>query len=93
MLSEKDKNRFESSYTKEEFDGCWLWNRAICGGYGKFSVSGKATYNAHRVSYELYIGSIPDKLTISHSCDNKNCVNPKHLYLTSKQEILKRNRR
>lgn len=60
-------------------DGCWLWSGAVNNkGYGQFGQDGR-TRSAHRVSYEFYVGPIPDGLTIDHLCRVKRCVRPDHL--------------
>ena len=63
-------------------DGCWLWIAALRKGYGVIGHNGK-TVMATRLSWELHIGPIPDKMMVLHkiNCPNKNCVNPEHLYL------------
>lgn len=67
----------------EKTDTCWLWTGAtIAAGYGALRREGKFLY-AHRVSYELTYGGIPDGATIDHICHVRNCVNPKHLRLAS----------
>ncbi len=61
-------------------DACWLWKGAVikCG-YALFRINrGKKVY-AHRYAYELWVGPIPEGLDLLHSCDVKNCVNPRHL--------------
>lgn len=56
-------------------DGCWLWTGAMQpSGYGTFR--GRA---AHRITYELFVGPIPENLTIDHLCRVRSCVNPAHL--------------
>lgn len=59
---------------------CWLWHAGSHGrsGYGSFRWRGKPTM-AHRVAYELFVGPIPDGLTLDHLCRIRPCVNPKHL--------------
>lgn len=71
-------------------DECWEWQ----GGkndssYGLLRVDGREAY-AHRVSYELFVGPIPDGLEIDHLCRRPNCVNPAHLEAVSHRENILR---
>ena len=66
-----------------ELGACWLWLAARNGdGYGEFSVGGKIV-RAHRFSYELLFGTIPDDLVTDHLCLNRACVNPYHLEIVT----------
>lgn len=60
---------------------CWIFtNRIPRANYGVFQIDKKA-YGAHRVSWTIHCGKIPDGMMICHRCDVKSCVNPVHLYV------------
>ena len=73
-------------------NGCWVWQRHINAGYAFSHFRGFTTRLAHRVSYEVFVGPIPDGLQLDHLCRNPRCVNPQHLEPVTQGENVKRGR-
>ena len=77
---------FDNAYIPEPNSGCWLWNRGLNAyGYGSISI-GKKNEGAHRFSYKLHKGEVPQGKWVLHKCDVNSCVNPDHLFLGTAKE-------
>jgi hypothetical protein len=65
-----------------EKDGeCWIWKKQLnSSGYGKLKINTKHS-TAHRESYKIFNGEIPEGMLILHSCNKPACINPEHLRL------------
>lgn len=74
----------------EKTKTCWLWRGPIDiagGGYGLAHWPPKgASDRAHRISYRLFIGPIPEEYDVHHECHNPPCVNPEHLKALTKHD-------
>lgn len=81
------KDRFLSKVEKVE-SGCWIWKGKVNkhNGYGYAWRIGGGEQLAHRRSYELHVGPIPEGLYVLHKCDVTKCVNPDHLYVGTQTE-------
>jgi hypothetical protein len=90
MIESRAAQRLLNSIHTNADSGCWEWIGQISNsGYGRTAVraadGGTRLESAHRVSYEVFVGSVPEGMRVRQTCQNRLCINPEHLELTPLQ--------
>ncbi len=84
------EERFAEKYEVDPKTNCWIWTGSlVSGGYGMLKRYQQDSILAHRFSFQLHNGPIPDGMIVRHSCSRPSCVNPSHLQLGTHEENMR----
>ena len=94
-MNERQLSRFLPKFRVDSESGCWVWTASLDkNGYGQFNLQWIQERKksdrrmAYRVSYEHFIGDVPEGLQLDHLCRNRACVNPSVFSLPVKVRLL-----